>query len=426
MSEDEAGYQSENHRRLIHLLFVVTASFGAVAMMLVYWGVVQAGFLNARSDNPRNIEQTLRIRRGAIVDTQEIVLAFNGGTTARQERIYPLPAAEPVIGYYSVRHGTAGVEEALDDVLTGANNDQWDNHWRSVLNQPQVGQDVRLTVDIALQANAAQLLENKRGAAILMGIPGGAIRVMASMPTYDPNTLDEAFDQLVDQEAAPLLNRAAQGAYQPGEILLPFLVAAALDKGDLIGSELIDDGLTAEQIVPRLERRWVGADLQRAWALFGFDQAPALPLPVVDPAGLAVDDFEKAIVGEDAFTVTPLQVALAAAILGNDGMAVNPQLVSAVRQGERWQAFNQTETTALQIIQLETARQIIDLLPISEENVVEWETSVQSGPQSYTSWYVALFPASDPRFVTVVVLEDEDDSRFAREIGRRLLLLSLK
>lgn len=425
MEQEDLDQQSDRHRRLIHLLFVITAGFAAVAITLVYWGVLQTQFLNERLDNPRNIEQTLRIRRGSIVDTQEIVLAYNGGSAERQERIYPLAVAEPVIGYYSVRHGTAGVEQALDDVLAGTTTDAWETHWRSLFNRPQVGRDVRLTLDITLQANTSQLLKDKRGAAILMGTPGGAIRVMSSMPTFDPNTLDETFDLLVEREEAPLLNRVAQGVYQPGEILLPFLAAAAIDQSDMSAEEAAE-GFDGATLGPLLERRWVTDDLLQAWALFGFDEAPSIPLPVQGPAELLIETFPEALVGADVFTVTPLQVALAAAALGNDGAAVSPQLVSAVREGERWQAFNQNNERTPQVILPKTANAIVTALTVKDENVAEWETAVQAGPETFTSWYVGLFPANDPRFVVVIVLEDEPDPRIAREIGRRLLLLTLK
>ncbi|MDJ0753036.1 MAG: penicillin-binding transpeptidase domain-containing protein [Ardenticatenaceae bacterium] len=416
--------REDKQQRLVRLESVVIFSFVAVAVVLIYWGVLQTGYLNGRADNPRNVEEALRIRRGRIVDTQEIVLAQNGGTAERQVREYPLPVAEPVVGYYSLRHGTAGIEESLNSILTGDVEDSWQDHWRSVLNQPQVGQDVRLTIDIGLQANAVQLLEGKRGAALVMGMPEGAIRVMASMPTFDPNLLDESFDELVAEEDAPLVNRAAQGLYQPGNILIPFLTAVALEQQDLTTRDVEDRSIMIE-MPALLERRWVSADLIGAWERFGLDQPPVIPLPVQEPVALEVENFAEAVRGEDVFTVTPLQVAVAASALGNEGVMIRPQIVSAVQVEDRWQAFDQTEEALENVIAANTAAMLLTSLSVPEENIVEWEAAVRAGPETINSWYVGLFPATDPRFLVVIVLEDEPNPQISRQIGRRLLQLTL-
>ncbi len=135
--------------------------------------------------------------------------------------------------------------------------------------KPTAGQDVQLTLDIDLQALAeAELAEGLRiarlqepdeidgegiaifnapaGAVVLMDPQDGAVRAMASYPTYDPglfvNGISQAdFDQLRDEDNdLPLLNRAIQGTYAPGSTFKPFTTYAALDTG-LIGSRGILD-----------------------------------------------------------------------------------------------------------------------------------------------------------------------------------------
>jgi len=104
------------------------------------------------------------------------------GTLARR---YPFLAAAPVVGYYSINYGAAGVEEALDGVLRGPRDlaDQ-------VLHHRQSGQGVRTTLD----SRAQQILSDRLtqpGAAVVLSLPDGAVTALASSPSFDPNTLDQ-------------------------------------------------------------------------------------------------------------------------------------------------------------------------------------------------------------------------------------------
>ncbi len=125
---------------------------------------------------------------------------------------------------------------------------------------PVAGSDIRLTIDIDLQIMAEQELEaallaarleppetdddgnlipfNAPGGAVVLLDPQvGAVRAMASYPTYDPSTFvggisSEAFLELSDEDGdLPLLNRAIQGEYAPGSTFKPFTAYAALDTG---------------------------------------------------------------------------------------------------------------------------------------------------------------------------------------------------
>ncbi len=413
------------HRsRLMVLNVAMLALLGLVVLSLVYWSAVRVTFLADREDNPRGVEAELRIRRGRILDANEVVLAQNGGTPERQVREYPLPIAEPAVGYYSLRYGTAGVEEALDPILRGTTSDPAILFAREVFNQPASGADVRLTLDITLQANATRLLEGRRAAAVLLSIPDGAIRAMVSLPSFDPNVLEETFDLLAGDAAAPLLNRVTQGVYQPGLVLQPFLAAAALEAGDLRPADLpaVFDGQTFDLV--SLEGEWTAADFTAAVTDFGFLSAPEIPIPVGAPASGTVEDLGLALRGEENLTVTPLQVALAAASLGTQGQHVKPQLVSGVRQDGRWQAYRRQQVVEAPRVSGEAAARVLSALPRGG-SVAEYASTVSAGPNTSDSWYFGLAPASSPRFVVVVVVEGAASPEVAQNTGRRLLDIAL-
>ncbi|MCA9972385.1 MAG: hypothetical protein KC425_19320, partial [Anaerolineales bacterium] len=232
------------HARLRHVAAGLFLGFGLVALALIFWSALRAGQILAREDNPRLVEAALRVQRGQILDRNGLVLAETVGSGRDVRRVYPITGSGPAVGYYSFRHGAAGVEESYDDVLRGANEPAAAGWWRAQLHQPQVGQAVQTTLDAALQQQADAALGAHPGAVVLLDLTQPEIArvlALASHPGYDPNLLDAQFEALIADETAPLLNRAAQGQYQPGLVLQPFLWAAAYERGLVTASEAVDN-----------------------------------------------------------------------------------------------------------------------------------------------------------------------------------------
>src|SRR5690606_23041077 len=226
--------------RLERLGLAILGVFAVMALTLTHWSVIRAAPLMAREDNPRLVEAARRVQRGDIVDRNGIMLAESVGPPENLSRSYPLAAASgPAVGYYSLRFGAAGVEAAYDDHLRGQGEALWSDAIRRLMHVAPTGGDVRLTLDAGLQATGHELLEDDAltGGLILLelteigGEPVAEVRAMVSQPGYDPNRIDEEFEALSTSESSPLINRAAQGLYQPGLVLQPLIMASALDDG---------------------------------------------------------------------------------------------------------------------------------------------------------------------------------------------------
>ena len=449
---------------------VIVAGFLAVALTLVFWSIVRAPFILAREDNPRLVEAELRIQRGRILDRNGVVLAETVGPPDALTRVYPIPAIGPAVGYYSFRHGTAGVEEGFDTILRGDSDGFWLDFIRRSLHQTQVGQDIKLTLDAGLQQRADALLGNQAGAVILLalpestGQPGARILALASHPDYDSNRLDERFDELAAAESAPLLNRVTQGQYQPGLILQPFIVAAALDQELIHLGETIEEAnrpVIVNNIVTRCSDKppdiatWADVlayrcpgpmidlanqlgvgGLDRVFTDFGLRSQPRLALntatPVIEPIG----DPLLAGIGQENLTVTPLQVSLAWAALATDGRLHTPHLVTAIDgiDIERV-ALNLNDNQANQdnaeeapdiLVSPSIAQSLRQALP-RHENFTEYTVRVLSGPEeSMNGWYLGMIPVSSPRYVVVVVVENITDFTAAEQVGRELLAAAVE
>ncbi|MCC8189257.1 MAG: hypothetical protein LIP77_01300, partial [Planctomycetes bacterium] len=117
-----------------------------------------------------------------------------------------------------------------------------DGHERAV-----DGSDVRLSLRLDTQRQATEIMERHiariarrpelqaygwtpSGVAIIMNPHNGRIHALVSLPTYDPNTFSRDFDDLVQDPANPLLDRALAGIYPPGSVVKPLVGLAALSE----------------------------------------------------------------------------------------------------------------------------------------------------------------------------------------------------
>jgi penicillin-binding protein A len=444
--------QAKFQHKLQRLALVLSGGFLVVALALVYWGTVRAPSLSAREDNPRLVEAALRVERGRIVDVNDQPLAYTEIVGQRAQRIYPLRDSGPAVGYYSFRHGAAGAEEAYDAHLRGLPETGWAQFTRELLNRPLRGADVRLTLDAAQQQTATALLAGHTGAALVMSLPDGAIRALASAPGYDPNQLDADFERLTSDEGAPLLNRATQGQYQPGLALYPLLLAAALDAG-FIGLEqtapdadqpVAINGHTLRCLADApsalswreamqwgcpaplltLAARWGEMGVTAVFNQFAFNQAPDLRLATAAPTTAPAINAANAVLGQDALTITPLQLALAYAALANNGYLRQPHLTAARQDQDGIWRLSPPKADEAQPMTTTTARAILASLSAGD-NIREHTAVALSGPEGSTlSWYIGFAPANAPRYLVVVALEQTADAETAVAIGRELLVRS--
>jgi len=435
--------------RISHLSIGLLLGYLLIAVALVYWTVGRGTALAERPDNPRRVEDELRIRRGQILDRNNAVLAETMGPVDDPERVYPVPNIGPAVGYYTFRYGTSGVEEGYDAVLRGDSDDVWEAFWRENLHAAQTGRDIRLTLNVTWQRAAEAVLGDSQGAVVLLALPDATIGALSSHPGYDPNRLDEDFEALVADEQAPLLNRASQGQYQPGLALQPFVLAAAAGQNLLALEETVADANRPVQVhglerqcatAPPQEATWVDvlqnncpypmqtlarslseAELAAIFAGFGLTEQPQVPLTVASPPAEPVVDLEAALVGQDALTVTPLQMARAWAALANGGMLPPLQLVSAVQDGSGvWQAVT-PEPEPVAAVPAPAAEAVLAALP-RPEGYREYATLALAGPEgNRNGWYLGLAPAGEPRYAVVVVLENSENLFEAQRVGRALL-----
>ena len=185
--------------------------FAAIALAATYWAVAGRYGILQREDNPRLIEAIAQIRRGGIYDRKEQLLVKSVETTGGMRRSYLRPSTFSLVGYYSLRYGSSGAEAAFNQALNGIDSsDNFENYFvRDILNVPPKGEDIQLTISADVQDALLLAMQDHRGAAVVMNAMSGEILALASLPSYDPNTLDTDWENLVADAGKPFFNRGA-------------------------------------------------------------------------------------------------------------------------------------------------------------------------------------------------------------------------
>jgi penicillin-binding protein 2 len=136
-------------------------------------------------------------------------------------------------------HGITGVEQ----IETSAGG----RAVRKLASTPATpGNVVVLAIDIKLQKLIEDMFGERRGALVAMDPKTGEVLAFVSKPTFDSNLFVEGIDQenwaaLNESPDKPLLNRALRGTYPPGSTYKPFMALAALETGTRSATQLIND-----------------------------------------------------------------------------------------------------------------------------------------------------------------------------------------
>ncbi|MDY6875970.1 MAG: FtsW/RodA/SpoVE family cell cycle protein [Chloroflexota bacterium] len=450
---------------LLHLACALSLALALLAATCGYWGIVRASYLRGRDDDPRRVLYEQHIVRGRILDRDGAVLAnvdvAGDGTVTRH---YPIPEAAPAVGYASLRYGTGGIEAALDAELRGeANRSDWQATWDELLHRPPHGLDVQLTLDAALQVESQEALAGQAGGVVLLDAATGEILALASSPTFDPARLDEEWERLSEDLSAPLVNRATQGLYQPGAALQTIVLAEALNERlDSLSTPITNATATLSVNGARLG---CSTALSEPYTLADA-YAAACPAPFADlgerlgatglvemvdhwtlttPPSLeipteAADWNAKVLsttaavraeaIGQGRLTVSPLQMALVAGALANEGQMPAPRLVLRVQDMEGGWREHSSAALSSTVISPAIAKSMLGAWPAygsttstagSSDVMGHYGVAIAGQKQEPHVWFLGVAPAKAPRYAIAVLIERAADPQQAVIVGTALL-----
>ncbi len=221
------------NRQIVQLFGVFALLFGVLVVFTSRWTVIEAESLADNPANRRPLIEEQRIPRGNILASDRTVIARSVGEGRGQNRIYTrtYPTgglfAHPV-GFSYLRNGRRGLELSRNDDLVGE-EDEFETILSGLESRDREGNDVVTNLDTAGTQAAVNGLAGRKGAVVAIEPQTGKVRVMVSVPEYDPNAIPTSINEFnADRENQPLLNLTTQELYTPGSTFKFVTATAAL------------------------------------------------------------------------------------------------------------------------------------------------------------------------------------------------------
>lgn len=275
--------------------------------------------------------------------------------------------------YEILLHGISGVKQ-IERNVTGRVIDT------KIIQAPEAGQDLYLSIDLDMQQKAESLLQGKRGSIVVIDVTNGEVLTLVSTPIYDPNWFvngisHKNYNKLQTSKDIPQLNRAIQGLYPPGSTVKPMVALAGLEDGVITKhSKVFCPGYYKLPNVKRKFNDWkrtghglvdmkdsiaqscdvffyrladkMGIDsLHDNLTFFNFGSKTGIDIPG-ERGGILPSKIWKKInkdepwyrgetliagIGQGFMTSSPLQLAVATAALANKGRLFQPKILKNIR-----------------------------------------------------------------------------------------------
>jgi len=465
--------------RILHSLVLAGVLFGLLITSLTWFELRGKNDIMGNAFNKRLIAEEEEVLRGRIVDRKGEVLAETLPSENSKIRNYPEKRLYAhIIGYNSAVYGKTLLEAKYNSELIGKSNLEFFQQIQKMLSEETPkGYDLRLTISHALQVVAREQLGDRHGAVVALDPKTGEILAMVSTPDFNPNAskLEENWKTLIENENSPLLPRATMGLYPPGSIFKVITAAAAIEagKGDYTTEDLgttVIDGMTFSNAG---EKAHGDVDLHKALTVSsnvyfaelsqkigasalidkakdaGITKSFEFDLPRTDSRigdkSMGKTELAATGIGQGKLLVSPLQMAMVAAGIANNGTIMQPYLVKSVEKEEgsllrttdakslydMVSAETAAELKAMMVSVVEegtgTRAQISGVQVAGKTGTAQNEKSTESDSKDH-AWFIGFAPAEDPQIAVAVLLEyrGEGGGRAAAPVAAKVMSAWLK
>ena len=466
------------NKYLRQLFTAVVALFVILGLSSTIIMAVRANALNNDPRNARSLYHQLGAYRGAILASDGTVMAKSEpvNDAFKYLRTYSNgPLYAPVTGFFSINQtADRGLEASRSMLLNGeADSLIWQRAKAMLTGTTNQGASIETSIDPKLQQVAYDQLGTRDGAAVAIEVNTGRILAMVSTPSYDPNQLashdmsqaNSNYGVLSQDATNPMLNRATSQLYPPGSTFKTVVAAAALETGQYQPDTQIPAGAsytlpgTVTQLtnaVPQADGADGKISMEDALAYssntafaqlgvslgdnavssmakkLGFDSpitvdgsdytgTPWVSVTSKFPTDINDDKLALASIGQGDTVVTPLQNAMVAAAIANDGKLMQPTLVDRVRSADL-SVISQTKPTVMShAFSADTANKLTQMMEavVTKENtnlaingvqvaIKTGTAQIGNGNTSIDGWVIGFAPADDPKIAVAVVVHNVD------------------
>ncbi|MCM1327538.1 MAG: penicillin-binding transpeptidase domain-containing protein [Bacteroidales bacterium] len=466
-----------NHKRYpknYNEIVISACFFAAIFLgMIVYLGHFVATKEQDMVNNSYNSRQAIllsRNYRGSIYSRDGEVLAETIlDEEENEKRVYPYENLfSHVVGYST--QGRMGVEAMANYYLINTHTSLSNKVANDMAGKKNPGDNVYTTLDVRIQQIASEQLNVFKGAVIVSEVSTGKILAMVSHPDFDPNEIDEIWDELIESDTSSvLLNRTTQGLYPPGST---FKIVTALEyyrenkdnyqnySFNCNGSYRKEDstihcyhnishgrvnlrGSFANSCNSSFANIGMGLDREKFQkTLDGLLFNGELPLTLsysksslhVSDA-LSADEMMQTSIGQGKTQITPIHMHMIASAIANNGVLMKPYVIDRIEndKGSVVKAFKPASYGSL--MSEDEADLLKELMTavVEEGNAhrlkgLDYTAAGKTGSAEYNNikgeshaWFTGFAPAEEPEVcVTVIVEGGGSGSDFALPIAKRL------
>ena len=435
---------------MLLLLFLVIAYF-------VYFDAALGRGVVNNVHNSRLSKIAESVSRGEILSADGEVLAYTDtDDEGNSVRVYPYGRTfAHVIGTSQVNK--SGVELSEDYDLVTSTILPIEKIMNDLRGEKDPGNLVRTTLNAQLQETAWYALGDRYGVAIAMEPSTGKILAMVSLPDYDPNTLpDEYQDILEDEESKVLLNQSTQGLFTPGSIFkivttLAYIrsggrtadysyycdgsISLLTDEGDSSSIRCYDGEVHGDvdleaSFAESCNASYANLGLntgvsnlrKTAQDLLFNQKIPSAFSTSTSSFKLDNNASEWMIgatsIGQGNTTITPMHAAILASAIANDGVFMKPYVIDSVENDEGEVLRRSTPEVGGTLLSGSEA----ELMQSYMQSVVTEGTGYNLAWKDYScagktgtaevagrgnnAWFIGYAPADDPRIAVCVLVED--------------------
>ncbi len=379
-------------KQIRNLGLFMLALYTALFVQVNRWTVFDAQELQDKPENNREVVRDFSAPRGSVTTADGVLIADSTPSDDRFELQREYPQGDTyahITGYYSFSLGSGGLEKTYNDELAGrTNNFDLQDIGDLFVDRERVG-NLTLSIRDDAQRAARDALADREGSVVALDPRTGAVLALWSFPSYDPNALSthdltaasEVSRQLNADPNKPLRSRVFRERFFPGSTFKVVTGSAGIERGGVtqdrpeypqeneyepkVGRPIRNFGgntcggtlvrilqQSCNSAFARMAVEQVKADgmIETAQA-FGFNEGPVpidLPGSVesVFPTSVTTESGEKQsldrndgvlaqeAIGQNGVSASPLQMALVAAGVANDGKVMKPYVVQEVRDDQ--------------------------------------------------------------------------------------------
>lgn len=465
-----------DHRKpIFNIIYIFLGLFVLMAGYFSYYIVIRSDEVINNAYNKRQEVLSERFVRGSILSEDRQVLAETiVNKEGRELRNYPYGSVfAHVVGRNS--KGKTGIEESENIRLLTSNINTIEVMYSDLMGEKSPGDNVVTTLNSRLQQVAYDALGDKRGAAVVMESSTGKILAMVSKPSYDPNKVDEEWEELLEDEGtrAPLLNRATQGLYPPGSTFKVLTMLEYMRENlayleyeyDCIG-KIEFGGMTihchknkkhgkvdltlslAESCNTSFANVGKDVDINRFYDLcedFLFNQK----LPVNMASSVSSFTLKKGLsgtkeamqtaIGQGNTLISPLHNAMIIAAVANKGVMMKPYVVDHVENAQGATIKKYSPQTIGRMMSGEEAKYLTEAMRLAvtegtatkladlKAEIVGKTGSADNSAGKAHSWFVGYAPYKDTEIVVSIIVENVGTgSEYAVPIARKIFKEYLK